>query len=161
MIVSGVLGLLYSLAYFAWTLIPLAWGTFGVIAILEDKGVGNDLAGAMVMFFATPALQCAAYAVCVVTGVITLFAGVRFNQHRSLGLVWLGVLCSTATPVLGVFATSASMLNCGSLGAGLLGCLFGNVGTVPLLVIGLIASVWGIAVLSDPTYAARFDAEPS
>lgn len=159
LIISGVLGLLYALLYFMWTLVPLAWGMFGSFAIITDsKSNAGDAVGATLMFLTFPALQCAVYAVCVITGLITLVGGVRFNQFRSRGLVWLAVLSSTATPVLGLFATSASALNCGSAGVGLFGCLFGNVGTIPILVVGLVATVWGIVAMSSDEIAARFDA---
>ncbi|MEZ4322154.1 MAG: hypothetical protein R3F61_32075 [Myxococcota bacterium] len=156
LIVSGVLGLLYALVYFVWTLMPVFWGVLAVVANISEKGFSSETIEAALLFLSMPLVQAVLFAITVVTALITLFAGVRFNQWRSKGLVWLGLLCSTLTPILGAVGNSASMLNCGTVGVGLFGCLLGNAGTIPVFVIGLVASVWGIVVLSGDA-GAHFD----
>ncbi len=149
LIVSGVLGSLYALVYLAWTAIPLLWGVFAIFANISENGLSGETVSVVLLFASMPALQGLLFLVTVITGFITLFAGVRFNQWRSPGLVWLGIVCSLATPVLGAFGNGASLLNCGAAGAGLMGCLMGNVGTIPVFIVGLIASIWGAVVMSS------------
>jgi len=156
LIVSGVFGLLYALGYFLWTLMPLGWGVLAVGVNISEKGItGETLSGAL-LFLSMPLIQAVLFFITVLTAIVTMFAGVRFNQWRSKGLVWLGLVCSLATPVIGALANSASALNCGSLGVGIFGCLVGNVGTIPIFIVGLIASVWGLVVLSGDK-AHHFD----
>jgi hypothetical protein len=149
LIVSGVLGSLYALVYLVWTLLPLLWGLLVVVANVAEDGLTGDTMSQLLVFVSMPALQSLLFLVTVITGFITLFAGIRFNQWRSPGLVWLGIVCSVATPVLGAFGNGASLLNCGTVGAGIMGCLMGNAGTIPVFIVGLIASIWGAVVMSS------------
>lgn len=157
LVISGVLGLAYSLLYFLWTLVPLAWGSFlGVFAAFDGE---TNTADALLLAFLAlvpPALQCAAYAVCVLTSGFTLLGGLRYLQYRSRGVVWIGSMLSTATPLLCIVATSGSALNLGLIGAGLFGCLLGNVALLPLLAVGLLATLVSAVSLGNPQRAARF-----
>lgn len=156
LIVSGVIGLLYSLFYTLWTGWPLMVGVMMVVSAFSDKGAG-DAAVMGLVTLSMPLIQIALFVACVLSSVLTLFAGVRFLQFRSKGLVWLGLICSVLTPLVGAAANGASMLNCGTCGAGVFGCMLGNVGTAPVFVIGLVAMIVGAVMIMNPEYDAAFE----
>ncbi|MCB9675536.1 MAG: hypothetical protein H6737_10495 [Alphaproteobacteria bacterium] len=157
LIVSGVFGLIYAVGYFLWTLWPLGWGILVIVANIDKHGFSSETLTNSLLFLSMPFLQLLMFFFTVITAAITMFAGVRFRQWRSPGLVWLGIVCSLATPVVGAVANSASMFNCGTVGAGIFGCLMGNVGTIPIFVVGLVASILG-AVTMFGDAANNFDA---
>lgn len=150
LMVAGFVGLVYSVIYLAWTFMPVAWGIFGVFAQINDKGLSGDTIGATVLWLAIPGLQLIGYVACVALSALTLWGGMRFQRFESKGLVWLAVVASTAVPVLGLLTTNASALNCSSWGACGMGCIMGNIGTLPVLILGLIGTIWGIVALTGP-----------
>ena len=158
LITSGVLGLIYSLLCFVWTVPPVGWAAVVVYADIDKKGLSSDTIGMALMFMSVPVVQLACFALCTVLSVVALWGGLKYNRFESKGLVFLGLAASTAVPVIGVVGNMASTVNCGTCGAGFFGCLAGNAITMPVLIIGLIATVWGVVDLTGPR-GDRFDAE--
>ena len=158
LLVSGILGLVYSLLFLMWTLLPFATGIMMSISHLSEKGVSGDTLAFVVMVSGIPTLQVLGFVACCALSVLVIWGGMRYQRFRSKGLVFLALAASTALPVLGFLANSASSFNCGTLGAGLIGCLLGNVVTVPLFLIGLIATIWGVVDITGPN-GDRFDFE--
>lgn len=150
LMVSGIVGLVYSVIYLAWTFMPVAFGIFGVVAQINDKGFSGDTVGVGLVYLVIPILQVLGYALCTALAAIALWGGLKFQRFESKGLVFVALASSTAVPVLGLVNTNASALNCSSWGACGMGCLLGNVGTLPVLIVGLIATIWGIVALTGP-----------
>lgn len=158
LIASGALMMLYSLIYGVWTLIPVAFGLFAGINswVQETNTLGAALTSAILLSM-VPILQLLGFCVTFVMAAITTFGGVRLNSYRSKGLVALAILASTGAPALALFINAGSALNLGSCGLGCLtGCLLGNIPTAVLLVVGLVASVFGAVTLMQPDTAERF-----
>lgn len=150
LMVSGIVGLAYSVIYLAWTFMPVAFGIFGVFANVNERGFSNDTIGAGLVYLLIPMLQLLGYALCTGLAAVALWGGLKFQRFQSKGLVFVALAASTAVPILGLVNTNASALNCSSWGTCGMGCLLGNVGTLPVLIIGLIATIWGIVALTGP-----------
>lgn len=150
LIVSGVLGTLYSVLCFVWTLLPVGSAAIVVIAEIDKNGFSGDVLKTALIFFAVPVIQLACFALCLVLAGLTIWGGMKFNRFESKGLVFLALAASTAVPVIGIVGNSASSVSCGTCGVGLLGCMAGNALTIPVLIIGLIATIWGVVEITGP-----------
>ena len=127
-----------------------------VIAEISEDGVQSETPGMVALFLTFPLIQCVGYSLCIGFSALTILGGIRFNQFRSKGIVFLGIASSAATPILGGITTTASSLSCGLVGFGLIGCAVGNLGTIPLLIIGVFACILGIVHITGPL-GDRFD----
>lgn len=158
LVASGVLGLVYSLLFLIWTLMPFGTGALVIVADISEKGFRGETLKLALLFLGIPTLQLLGFVLACALGVLTIWGGMKYNRFESKGLVFLALASSTALPVLGLLANSASSLNCGTLGAGFFGCLVGNIGTLPIFLVGLIATIWGVVDITGPR-GDRFERE--
>jgi hypothetical protein len=155
LLASGVVHLLYSAVYVLWTLVPLAWGLWvSLSAWLEGEPLSTVL-GSLVMAGTVPFVQL----VCLtfLASLVVIWGGLRLNQYRSKGLVWLAVLCTLGIPLVCMLVNAGSAMNLGSLGMGCItGCLLGNVPTLVTLFFGIVGAAAGIVGLVNQG-AQNFD----
>lgn len=155
---SGLLTMLYSVVYLAWTLLGTLWPLLGSIgSVMDGSNSPGEALMALLLLIAVPGLQLVGFAATLLMGAVTAFGGFRLDGYRSRGLVWLAILASTGAPLLALLVNAGSALNLGACGLGCLtGCLLGNIPTVFLLLIGVIASGFAAYHVSQPEAAARF-----
>lgn len=153
---SGILGILYSLVYLVWTLIPLGITVYQLIRSIMDGADAAIVLGVSAVTLAIPLAQCLGFVVTLLMSLVTAVGGARLNAYRSKGVVVLGILTSIAVPLLALVLNAGSaMTHCG-LGC-LTGCLLGNIPTMLLLLFGLVASAGAVVALMDPVKSGRFD----
>ncbi len=161
LLVAGIINVIYGIGYFIWTLIPLLMGglyALGAIGSIMNGDMGLDTAIFSLISILTPFLQVAAYFVIGVMGLISIFGAIRLRSASSKGLVMLAAVCAIGAPILGFVFTSLSICNLGSAGMCIIGFLFGNLGTIPAFVAGMIGGAWAIATVRNPEVAAAFEA---
>jgi hypothetical protein len=151
LIAVGVLNVLYSGAYALWTLLPIVMYAVASIGTIADgtQPVGDAILG-FFLLTGVPLVQLAGFFVTFLMGCVTVLGGLRLNQWRSKGIVWLGVLCAIGAPALAMVVNAGSVLNFGALGMGCItGCLLGNIPTLFTLLLGLIAGIAGAVTVSS------------
>lgn len=152
LIAAGVMNVLYSVIYGLWSLVPLSFSAMAMVNAVVDPNQHMGVGQAIVSFFLigmVPMIQVLGFFVTFVMGCVTILGGIRLNQYRSKGMVWLGALSSFGAPVVCLLLNAASALNLGSLGLGCLtGCLLGNIPTLVTLLFGLIAMILAIVAVN-------------
>ena len=159
LLVSGIINTLYGLGYFGWSMFSLLFGGLAALgqinAILDGHLQMSGILFALVAAL-TPVLQVLAYGVIGIMGLVTIFGAVRLRTASSKGIVMLGIVCAIGAPVIGFAFTSLSLCNVGNCGACVFGFMFGNIGTIPAFVAGIIGSGWALATIRDPAVAEAF-----
>jgi hypothetical protein len=157
LLASGIVHLLYSVTYACWTLLPILWSASVYFsAWLNGEGLDVVITG-LIMTMIVPLVQLFCFVLACLASAVVIWGGVRLNQYRSKGLVWLAVLSTVAIPFLCLLVNAGSAVNLGSLGMGCItGCLLGNIPTLVTLVIGIVGAAAGIVGVTSPTAAEAF-----
>ncbi len=141
LVVSGSLGVVYSVVFGAVTALQLV-GPVGHVVVAYWQGEAPALGSALVSGASVYVAQLVCFAVVGLMGALTVVGGGRLVQRRSPGVVWLAVLCSTAVPLLGVLIHSSLTLGIYGVHWRVL-CHPANVPMVSLLLVGGLASTGG------------------
>lgn len=158
LVAAGTIHAVYSVIYAIWTLFPIGLMGTAQISIFLDgtQGLLEAIFG-FLLLAGVPIVQLLGFVVTLLMGLITIAGGLRLNVYRSKGLVWLAVLCSTGAPLLALVINAGSALNIGAFGLGCLtGCLLGNIPTLVTLIVGLIASIFGVVTLFSAVTTERY-----
>lgn len=163
LLVAGIADLVYGVIYLVWSVVSLVVGGIaGILVAVSAFSRGNyedrfDAITVVVGAF-MPLISAVAFLVVVILAIVAILAAFRYKNHRSKGLVWLGIVGAVLAPALGLISSVTTLCNVG-LGCGrCFGFVGGNIGTIIAGVIVIASSGFAVFAMMQPETQEAFDA---